>query len=267
MLGRGKSQCGQDRIISELHKQLPRWIDGNGKSGGFFIDLAANDATHMSNTYNILEREMGWKGLCVEPNPLYWPRLVQRKGCTIVAAVLGATVGEEVQFILHEETRGRQASGGIVDDRFDNKAARPKSNSKPVNMFTTTLTDVLERFRVPPTIDYLSLDVEGAEYYVMEYFPFERYTINFLTIERPKQELIDLLYYHGYQYLGSNNEYGMETLWVHGSVIGAKTSDFHVKVQTILSKEGWNFKESTKWLEFPQDDKAEVQKPRVIWKD
>jgi len=269
-----KSQCGQDRIVSQLHQQLlvaTLPSSASSQSGGFFVDLASNDATHFSNTYHILEKEMGWKGLCIEPNPTYWSRLVQRKGCTVVAAALGENVGEEVQFVMHYKLR--QAGGGLVDgDRFDNKASRPKTDIKPTPMFTTTLSDVLGRFQAPPTIDYLSLDVEGAEYFVMQYFPFKQYTIHFLTVERPKQELIDLLYDHGYQYLGSNNEWGMETLWVNESIVAAfaKKSDFDAKVQSILTKEGWNFMETTKYLKVPEDRLGSGNdgvRPQVIWKD
>jgi len=262
-----KSQCGQDRIISHLYQQLLVTTlpsSASSQSGGFFVDLAANDATNYSNTYHILEKKMGWKGLCIEPNPTYWSRLVQRKGCTVVAAAIGEKLGEEVQFVMHESER--QASGGLVDgDRFDNKASKPKTHIRPTRMFTTTLSDVLGRFQAPTTIDYLSLDVEGAEYFVMQYFPFQQYTIHFLTVERPKQELIDLLYDHGYQYVGSNNEYGMETLWVNESIVAAfaKKSDFEAKVQSILTKEEWNFMETTKYLEVPNDG----SRPRVIWKD
>lgn len=97
--GKPKSQCGQDKIVSRLLKD---------QQHGYFLDLAANDATYLSNTY-LLEKDLGWRGLCVEPNPTYWPRLAQRKGCTVVAAVVGDTIGEEVQFVMHENARA--ASG------------------------------------------------------------------------------------------------------------------------------------------------------------
>jgi hypothetical protein len=53
------SQVGQDRTIAEIF---------DGKRGGFFLDLAANDATFLSNTL-MLEQSFGWRGICVEANP------------------------------------------------------------------------------------------------------------------------------------------------------------------------------------------------------
>lgn len=139
---RHKSQCGQDRLVTGLLK---------GRRKGFFVDLAANDATELSNTFP-LERDFDWRGLCFEPNPRYWPRLALRK-CTLVAAVVGNQAMEEVNFIMHEGT-GRHPGGGIEDPAFDNKPDKPKSRDKPVKLFTTTLLDAFSRFRVPSVIDY-----------------------------------------------------------------------------------------------------------------
>lgn len=49
------SQVRQDEAVLSLLRN---------KTGGYFVDLAANNATDLSNTY-ALEREFGWSGLCV----------------------------------------------------------------------------------------------------------------------------------------------------------------------------------------------------------
>jgi len=236
-----KSQCGQDKLVMDL---LDR------KRNGYFLDLAANDATHLSNTHK-LETGLGWRGMCVEPNPVYWHRLSYRK-CDVVGAVVGKTRMEEVLFTMH--AKARAASGGIVGEDFDNKKSKPKTSATPILLYTVPLVDVLERFGAPQKIDYFSLDVEGAEYYVMEDFPFEQYTISIFTIERPKQTLIDLLYSHNYQYIAANNEYGMETLWVHQSV----KKDLKLGA---VDTNGW-LRGSTKYLAVSQDASRQ---PTVGW--
>jgi len=238
-----KSQCGQDTIVKGLHSQ---------RRGLFFLDLAANDATHFSNSFR-LEQDLGWHGLCFEPNPIYWPRLAQRK-CKVVAAVVGDTVGEEIDFMMH--SGAKQASGGIVGNDFDNKLSRPKTNSKPFKLFTTTLVDTFMRYGVPTVINYLSLDIEGAEYFVMKDFPFDQYKIEVLTIERPKQILVDLLYDKGYQYIAASNAWGMETLWVHSSAV--PQLDMSIFTQVLWTKG------TTKYL---QVDKDSSKTPTVIWVD
>ena len=62
----------------------------------------------------------------------------------------------------------------------------------------------------------MSLDVEGADYLIMQDFPFDTYTIRVMTIERPTPELIKLLHQHDYLQLKELAWWG-ETLWAHKS--------------------------------------------------
>jgi hypothetical protein len=73
------SQARQDEIVLALF---------NYKRDGYYVDLAANDAQYMSNTYG-LENCHNWKGLCIEPNQRHWYNLSHyRLNCTIVGAVV-----------------------------------------------------------------------------------------------------------------------------------------------------------------------------------
>lgn len=74
------SQARQDELVIALLRN---------KTDGYFVDLAANDAIQLSNTY-ALERYYHWRGVCIEPNPVYWHNLTTFRTCTTVAAVVGA---------------------------------------------------------------------------------------------------------------------------------------------------------------------------------
>ena len=52
---------------------------------------------------------------------------------------------------------------------------------------TKSLLSILDEAKAPRTIEYLSLDIEGAELYVMEHFPFDTYTFLVITVERPRR--------------------------------------------------------------------------------
>jgi len=204
------AQVGQDSIILDL-------LGPNG----FFIDLAANDALDLTNTL-ALERK-GWTGLCVEPNPVYWYGLSHRK-CTVVGALVAGTKSEQVK------VKFRGVFGGIVG-KLDNKLANRKNEPQApeVTRYTAPITEVLKKFQVPTTIDYLSLDVEGSEFEIMKDFPFETYTIRVLTVERPNKKLKALLQEKGYVYLAELATWG-EYLWCH------KSSGFtpeHEKIKLI----------------------------------
>ena len=192
------SQAGQDEVVLSLLK---------GKTNGYFLDLAANDATHLSNTF-ILETRYGWKGICIEPNPEYWERLSFRE-CQVVAAVVGNTRMEQVFFRFDAGDHG-----GIAGDGFDN-GPRFKGQSSP--RYTVTLEEILTRYNAPRQIDYLSLDVEGAEEFIMKNFPFSKYQISILTTERPSRPLQELLEKNGFKKIVRLTRWG-EIMWGHESV-------------------------------------------------
>ena len=78
------------------------------------------------------------------------------------------------------------------------------------------MKSLLQRFNAPSTIDYISLDVEGAEEFIMKDFPFDEYTFLTMTIERPKDELRALLETNGYRHVLDFRR--GDTLWAHKSV-------------------------------------------------
>lgn len=96
--------------------------------------------------------------------------------------------------------------------RFDNKGVNGTSRHSVVSLNT-----LLRTLNAPRVIDYFSLDVEGAEYFVMEKFNFSAHVFLVLTVERPLGELRELLRNQDYEYLCTNGEYGDE-LWVHKSM-------------------------------------------------
>jgi len=204
-LGTIYSQSGQDGLVVKLMEHL---LSREGDYVPFFVDLAANDALTLSNTYH-LERQ-GWDGVCVEPNPMYWYRLAAYLTCAIVGAFVGVPQeedGQEVDVVLSSGV-----FGGIVAEGLDNAGADAEEKRNLVSIST-----IFKQTSVPARIDYLSLDVEGAELLVMKHFPFETHTVRFITIERPRTELKELLVSKGYTLMRMISSFG-ESLWMHDTV-------------------------------------------------
>lgn len=191
---RWTSQVGQDKTIADIFGQ---------KTGGYFVDLAANDASKLSNTLT-LEQQFNWTGLCIEPNPVYASGFHHRK-CQLVQAAVGKTENDEVTFALANEF------GGVVG--FDNKDKGQQS----VTFKTVSLGKVLDDLGAPSVIDYFSLDIEGAEWWVMESFPWDKYIFLTATIERPNEELQAALREHGYTHVCDHDGFG-DMMWVHSSL-------------------------------------------------
>jgi hypothetical protein len=149
-------------------------------------------------------------GLCIEPNPTYWKNLTYyRPHCQIVGAVVGDKRLAPVAF--------RYAAGdhgGIAGHGFDNG---PRWATVSQLAYTVPLLEILQRYQAPIDIDYLSLDVEGAEPFILLNFPIQQYRIKIITGERLRGEIRVFLKKHGYAFVRRLSGWG-ESLWVHESI-------------------------------------------------
>lgn len=207
------SQVGQDLTVALLTE---------GRRG-YFVDLASNDAIALSNTL-MLERDFGWDGVCIEANSQYWSGLARRR-CTVVGGVVGSMDNEVVTFTFGGGGRKGElgsgvndpgAMGGIVRKGFDNGVINRKFGA--TKMHTVTLSEVLTRANAPNVIDYMSLDVEGAETFIAKDFPWHLYTVKLLTVERPDDQLKEILAGAGLIYLKTHGTFG-DLMYAHHSVV------------------------------------------------
>jgi Methyltransferase FkbM domain len=223
------SQLRQDEVVFQILQE---------KKGGYFVDLAANDAIRISNTF-ALEHHHGWGGIVIEPNPIYWPGLAYRN-CTVIAAVIGQQTGTAMKFKFPKSTPAPK--GGLVGQTFDNHGDGGTSD-EDVMRYTVTLLDIFKKFNTPKVIDYFSLDIEGAETFVMEAFPFDQYRFNVLTVERADERLQGLLQQNGYTLLKQLKDWG-ETIWIHSSLFHDTTLTDMTALE--IDTENYKYREKVK---------------------
>jgi Methyltransferase FkbM domain len=195
----------------------------------FFLDVAANDARDISNSY-ALDLHYGWRGICLEPNPSYWydHTRYRSRNSILVAAVAGNhSYPNEALAFRYDNL----AFGGIVG--FDNTDTNAPSQTE----YTVSLAKVLQRFNAPSIIDYFSFDVEGAEFYGLYKFPFDLYRFRVVTIERPTEPLQELLHKNGYVFVTVFAHFG-EQLWLHQDehkrLLDSKVIDFAGTVTSAI---------------------------------
>jgi FkbM family methyltransferase len=129
---------------------------------GFYIDVGAGHPVHSNVSYLFYLR--GWRGITVEPNP-WLAQLSEavRPRDRRIDALLGASDGQAIYHLVegyHGLSTTIEANAQAAQQKFD----RPvKSYPVPV----TTLR-ALCRQHAPPQIDFLKIDVEGAEQAVLE---------------------------------------------------------------------------------------------------
>ena len=237
--GKWHSQGSQDQIIAALFPKM-RHSRGNG---GYFVDLAANHPLFISNT-RALERDYGWNGLCIDAAEHLVADLARRRTCTVVNAVLSTQQDDVVTFRAWLTSGWQTGLSGIVGTSGENRAdggggvgsvlARYwtslltrfwKPQSVPTEdrkRVATTFGAILDHFHAPRVIDYLSLDVEGAEMMVLSGFPFGRCSFRAMTLERPSRDLQTLLMAHNYSYvrhLDMTPGSDLDQLWLHESML------------------------------------------------
>tara|TARA_Y100000741_G_scaffold329222_1_gene282986 strand:- start:148 stop:1626 length:1479 start_codon:yes stop_codon:yes gene_type:complete len=187
----------------------------NYKTHGYFVDLAATDGIAINNTL-LLERELNWDGICIEPNPKYYDKLKKNRNCNVTDFVVDKANNIEIKFRIDNGELG-----GIVDIDTDNNEkfrSNELKNATILKLKTKTLEYVLDKFNAPKVIDYLSLDVEGAEERILTNFPFNRYTFLAMTIERPTPELEKVLFDNGYVFVMVSKKLPFDTFYVHKTI-------------------------------------------------
>lgn len=220
--GTWHAQAGQDRIVADVFAR---------KRDGFFVDLAANHPVYLSNT-RTLERDFGWRGICIDGNPELRHELARHRSCSVVGSVVAASRDTTVTFRKFQVADWQTNSSswehglsGIVStpswwEWLTGATAKHGDAVTTVDerAKATTLANILETFKMPHSgVDYLSLDVEGAEEEVLRTFPFGSIPIRVLTIERPKPAVRALLRKHNFTY-ARDVGVKLDELWLHGSM-------------------------------------------------
>ena len=177
-------------IVSQAGQDI--WIYGeafNEKKCGYFLDIGAHDGIVYSNTY-LLEKKYNWSGILIEANPISFRKLQSNRRGLCLNVALDKTEGE-VTFAL------RGYMGRIIENKINDNGLK-KSNSNHIRLKTKSLNYILQKYQAPKIIDYLSIDVEGAEERILIEFNFKKYIFRCVTIERPTNLLRKILRENGY---------------------------------------------------------------------
>ncbi|MFA6180405.1 MAG: FkbM family methyltransferase, partial [Candidatus Methylopumilus sp.] len=154
-----------------------------------------------------LETRYQWNGICVEANPDSMAALLACRRVPCVNACVDGSAG-----IVAFQKNG--LFGGIVAPSEETNAG---SAGDVVRMKSIALLELLDTCRAPRVIDYLSIDVEGAEERVLAGVDYSKYTFRCMTIERPSQRLRAVLSGNDYQLV--KDMPGLDACFVHRSFV------------------------------------------------
>ena len=181
------SQYGQDIYITKLL---------NGRRGGFFVEIGGYDGQSLSNTI-LLEKQYNWTGLLIEANTDLFPLMKKTdRNCYMINCCIGEE-GSNMTFIIADVL---SSSYKTLTDRHKNRIAMVnRKGTKDMNVVCHSLQNIMNQIG-QTRIDYFSLDVEGAELFILNSIDWKSLYIDVFTIEtdQHRNEIIAFMENHGY---------------------------------------------------------------------
>lgn len=210
------SQYGQDKYIHETYfPDLHR---------GTFVEFGALDGLLHSNTL-FFEKEQGWIGVLIEPNPEAFALLVQnRPHCRHE----NVAISSDDTVMRFKKIRGDLYGwSGLVNDMEPQHLARinqhiPQADQETINVNVRTLAWLADKYR-RNHVDLMSIDTKGTEEKIMRTFPWNKLTVAVFCIENSYRnyDIDALMESHGYAKgarIGSDDIFYKKALIIHGGV-------------------------------------------------
>ncbi|KAB1075340.1 FkbM family methyltransferase [Methylobacterium planeticum] len=151
---------------------------------GFYIDIGAFHPVIDNVTQWFYAK--GWTGINVEPNPRFQALLREHRPHDLNLAV--AVSGRSGTLDLHL----MDGLSTTVDDVAEHHTSSGRSAQGTVSVEALTLGDLFERHTDGRTVDFLKIDVEGAEAAILEAYPFTTVRPRILVIEATEPDSIAL---------------------------------------------------------------------------
>jgi FkbM family methyltransferase len=171
------SQFKQDQFVNENFFK--------NKKNGFFVDIGAHDGITFSNS--LFFEQLGWNGICVEPNPEIFKLLIKNRKCNCFELAVSDKKGIASFFQI---TSGPDMLSGLKDEFTpqaiqrikEEMAADPKAFNY-IEVKTNTFDNIVNDITY---IDFLSIDTEGNELKILNTIDFDKYDIQVISLENNK---------------------------------------------------------------------------------
>jgi len=195
---RSYSQEGEDVVLRKVF---------DGQLNGFYVDVGAHHPFRYSNTQYFYEQ--GWRGINIDATPgsLEAFSRVRHRDINIEAVV--GTSKEEANYHLFQDSALNTLSAERAAQVRESGQSKPL---KQVKLTVSSLEKILDR-HLPSAvkIDFLSVDVEGAEMDVLHSNNWKKYRPKILLVEALsslslkevlRDEVVQYLESQGYELFG-----------------------------------------------------------------
>lgn len=171
----------QDNQDSYLEKNVFK-----GYKNGFYVDVGAHDGVSLNNTL-YFEKNNNWTGINIEPIKSVFDKLVINRPDNINLNYAICNNDGETEFYCN--TNYTEMISGIKDtfhskhlERLERENKETGSTTEVIKVNTRKLETIFDENKVSH-IQYLSIDVEGAEFEVIKSINFDKVFIDVIGFE------------------------------------------------------------------------------------
>jgi FkbM family methyltransferase len=165
---------------AQRYEDFHLWRCFGEQKSGFYIDVGAGHPVY--DNVSFLFYLAGWRGISVEPNPaLAALERAVRPRDVLYEGLAGAEPGEAT---LYLQPHFHGLSTTVVEHAQTAEkelGQRPEPLVRPVSTLAALCAE-----HAPASIDFLKIDVEGAELDVLRGFDFDRFRPRVITLEAYK---------------------------------------------------------------------------------
>jgi FkbM family methyltransferase len=143
---------------------------------GFYVEIGAWDGRKKNST--IILEQAGWDGVCIEPSPASFDLLTQNRQCRCLNVAVYDRDGE-VDFALFPS---RPEWNGIIESYDDLHKQLLESDLSTASIVKIPCK-AWNSLNLPAHIDYLQIDVEGAELPILRCIDWTTTNISYICLE------------------------------------------------------------------------------------
>ena len=163
-----------------------------GYKNGFYVDVGAHDGVSLNNTL-YFEKNNNWRGINIEPIKDVFDTLVKNRPDDVNINCAVCNRDGEADFYLNEGYT--EMLSGIIEnydarhlERLMNENTEKSATTQIVKVNTKRLETIFDEQGVSH-INYLSIDVEGAEFEVLKSINFDKVFIDVIGFENNYAEV------------------------------------------------------------------------------
>lgn len=186
------SQFGEDLI-------LDAFFERKDIKTGFYVEIGAFEPIFLSNTHYFYKK--GWRGLCVEPNPISYHKLIEKRKEDILLNLAVSAKDGEVDFICDK------ACSGIMDSNY---LFNHREGKQSIKVRSQTLETILaENLPHGQRIHFMSVDCEGHDETVLHSNDWNKFRPMMVLVEDhtagSKKSLFDFMQDKDYEFYGRSD--------------------------------------------------------------